>query len=426
MNASYEKAKKPIFRRWWVWLGAVVIVIGIVGGQDESQKSPANTNLVAPSSDRVPASAPSDEIAVMLSNAPELTNDEIEQKVSDLIEDSLGADEEYQDIAFEHRTVSVVVNLSNATPAPLTYGHLVDMRLSSIGEAFLSDDALDNHWDSFNITFLGIQQVTLTSDDIITNDFGGRYFKLDADHGAVNEQLLSWEKYYEIADYAELSDPASENGLEGFPVQIAGIVRESTELDSLTAVTVEDYEGHEWAFTLPAGTEVLENKDIRVFGVYQGTAAGLDDTPTIIATRYVAGNELYTPRYDGVAAPAVFDCENDGYRVNLSSRSALASSTSQPQTSQNTPIEQLPNKAVPSQPPIVVPQEPSEMTQSSQPESVRPEAVQEETAGTVYWGGTGTKIHTNPRCRTLTGTVHSGTEEQAIAAGRTEGYCKVC
>lgn len=45
---------------------------------------------------------------------------------------------------------------------------------------------------------------------------------------------------------------------------------------------------------------------------------------------------------------------------------------------------------------------------------------------TVYWGDTGTKIHTNPNCRTLKGNVNSGTEQQAISAGHNEGYCKVC
>lgn len=57
---------------------------------------------------------------------------------------------------------------------------------------------------------------------------------------------------------------------------------------------------------------------------------------------------------------------------------------------------------------------------SSAPESSK------STERIVYWGDTGTKIHTNPNCRTLKNNVNSGTEAEAIAAGHTEGYCKVC
>lgn len=44
----------------------------------------------------------------------------------------------------------------------------------------------------------------------------------------------------------------------------------------------------------------------------------------------------------------------------------------------------------------------------------------------VYWGDTGTKIHSSSSCRTIKGDVNSGTEADAVAAGRTDGYCKVC
>lgn len=44
----------------------------------------------------------------------------------------------------------------------------------------------------------------------------------------------------------------------------------------------------------------------------------------------------------------------------------------------------------------------------------------------IYWADTGTKIHASPSCRTIKGNINSGTEADAISAGRTEGYCKVC
>ncbi|MCL2071479.1 MAG: hypothetical protein FWH07_04495 [Oscillospiraceae bacterium] len=79
-------------------------------------------------------------------------------------------------------------------------------------------------------------------------------------------------------------------------------------------------------------------------------------------------------------------------------------------------------------PPIeVIEPYPVEQPPVEQPPIERPwEEQAQAQAGVVYWGETGTKIHKYSGCRTLGEFYYSGTEEEAIAAGRTEGYCKVC
>jgi hypothetical protein len=45
---------------------------------------------------------------------------------------------------------------------------------------------------------------------------------------------------------------------------------------------------------------------------------------------------------------------------------------------------------------------------------------------TVFWGHSGDKVHLNPNCITIRNGVFSGTLEEAVKAGHTEGWCQVC
>jgi hypothetical protein len=76
------------------------------------------------------------------------------------------------------------------------------------------------------------------------------------------------------------------------------------------------------------------------------------------------------------------------------------------------------------QPPTTQPPATQPTTQpTTQPSTTPPEAVGK---FVIFWGNTGDKLHIDPTCRTIKNGVLSGSYEQAIAAGHTEGWCKIC
>ena len=49
-----EKAKKPIFKRWWFWAIVVVFVIGVIGGGGKRDVQPSETANKAPLTETTP------------------------------------------------------------------------------------------------------------------------------------------------------------------------------------------------------------------------------------------------------------------------------------------------------------------------------------------------------------------------------------
>ena len=82
-------------------------------------------------------------------------------------------------VVLEKRELRVTVDLSKANPAPLTIEDLAISRTSSITDAILEITNYDDQWDKITIDFVDIGKITNNKDDVIENEFGGRYFPFE-------------------------------------------------------------------------------------------------------------------------------------------------------------------------------------------------------------------------------------------------------
>lgn len=117
--------------------------------------------------------------------------------VEEAIQGAVGSDEYITDVALTGGTLTVSVDLSKADTTILPLEDLAVSRASSITDDFLELEEYDNLWNKIVIDFGDIGSVSRTSNDIIENEYGMRYFEiyeLDSnfsDHESSTEEITT-------------------------------------------------------------------------------------------------------------------------------------------------------------------------------------------------------------------------------------------
>lgn len=98
--------------------------------------------------------------------------------VEEAIQGAVGSDEYITDVALTGGTLTVSVDLSKADTTILPLEDLAVSRASSITDDFLELEEYDDLWNKIVIDFGDIGSVSRTSNDIIENEYGMRYFEI--------------------------------------------------------------------------------------------------------------------------------------------------------------------------------------------------------------------------------------------------------
>lgn len=145
-KASKNIVKKPIYKRWWFWALLVVILAAIFGNRDSA-------------------------------TTQEITSDEFISEVKEVLPGAIGSENEsITDVELKNGDLHIIVDLSNANPAPLTIEDLAISRTGSITDAILRLSNYDSQWETITVDFGNIGKIVCDKDSIQENEVGGRYF----------------------------------------------------------------------------------------------------------------------------------------------------------------------------------------------------------------------------------------------------------
>lgn len=103
---------------------------------------------------------------------------DIPKQIKELIEGSIGENEKINNVTIENGNLFISVELSD--PAPFTMADLASSRTSSITDAILDNEDLDQYWETITLDFGETGSKTFTKSDIVTDDsLNIRYFEVD-------------------------------------------------------------------------------------------------------------------------------------------------------------------------------------------------------------------------------------------------------
>ncbi len=95
--------------------------------------------------------------------------------LKDALAGAVGEGESIADVVLSNGDLRVVVDMSNADPAPLTLADLAWSRAGSITDAILEFEEYDVLWETVTLDFGEAGKVTCSISDVASNEYG-RYF----------------------------------------------------------------------------------------------------------------------------------------------------------------------------------------------------------------------------------------------------------
>lgn len=98
------------------------------------------------------------------------------QTIWAMIIGSIGEDDQIQEVSLNDGTLTIKVTWPDNAPSPLTNGMYAQTRASSITDAILDYEELDDLWTSLHLVFPGAE-ATFTP-DMVQDDGYGRYIDL--------------------------------------------------------------------------------------------------------------------------------------------------------------------------------------------------------------------------------------------------------
>lgn len=156
-KASSISKKKLLYIALVILL--VIVMIGVISSL--TGKKPANDVGKVETVEAVNASTPEPDFVGVISQA---------------IQGAVGEGEAITDVSLTNRDLCVVVDMSNADPAPFTIEELAVNRMGSITDEILNYKEYDALWDTITIDFGNIGKVVSKKEDIEENEYGMRYF----------------------------------------------------------------------------------------------------------------------------------------------------------------------------------------------------------------------------------------------------------
>ena len=94
------------------------------------------------------------------------------EEAKTVTQDSIGENEQITNIEYNNRDLRVYVDLSQATPDPLTYEDLAISRTSSITDQLLTLKGYLNLWDTITVDFGDIGYIKNPKQNIESNGYG--------------------------------------------------------------------------------------------------------------------------------------------------------------------------------------------------------------------------------------------------------------
>lgn len=98
--------------------------------------------------------------------------------VEEAIQGAVGSDEYITDVVLTDDTLTISVDLSKADVTIVPLEDLAVSRASSITDSFLELEQYDDLWNKIVIDFGNVGLVSRTSNDIVENEYGMRYFEI--------------------------------------------------------------------------------------------------------------------------------------------------------------------------------------------------------------------------------------------------------
>ena len=163
-----DKPRKSIFKRWWFWLLVAAVLIGAFGSGDKSGSGPAATTAPTAAPLEAPAGTPEPDIAAY---------------VTGLVDGNLAADgsETVESVNLADSKLSIMLSVSETDTGVLSGTDYAADVVSRVGEKVLSDELLDDLWETLYIKVGGNgPDCYLGKKSIVKNEYGGRYFDPDA------------------------------------------------------------------------------------------------------------------------------------------------------------------------------------------------------------------------------------------------------
>lgn len=113
-------------------------------------------------------------------NAEENGEDDLVSAVTEIIDGSVGEDEQITSVVLDGKNLIVTVDLSGSTiPDPLSARDVALMRISSITDNILElDDTYYNAWDTITLDF-GAEGTAVLDKSMIKNEGYGSFFSFD-------------------------------------------------------------------------------------------------------------------------------------------------------------------------------------------------------------------------------------------------------
>ena len=93
-------------------------------------------------------------------------------EVKAAIDGAIGEGEAISDVVLNNNDLCVVVDFTNADPAPLTLGDLAWSRASSITDAILTFAEYDELWETITIDFGETGKVVCNKSDVVSTEYG--------------------------------------------------------------------------------------------------------------------------------------------------------------------------------------------------------------------------------------------------------------
>lgn len=190
-----SRPKKSIFKRWWFWLLVAVVLIGAFGSGNKSGSGPAATTTPAATQPQEEQTTATEATAEPTAEPTEVPMDapmeesratpepDISAHVTGLVDANLAADgsETVKSVDLTNGKLSIALSVSETDTGILSDTDYAADVVSRVGEKVLSDELLDDLWETLYIK-VGDNgpDCYLGKKNIVKNEYGGRYFDPDA------------------------------------------------------------------------------------------------------------------------------------------------------------------------------------------------------------------------------------------------------
>lgn len=183
-EVAKEKVKKPFYKKWWVWLLAVVIIGGIASGGGEDAAEPASSEP----KEEAKKEAPKEE-------APKAEEKKEEAKVA-----GIGEVMQVGDVAFTASGTSTAANVGGE------YGQkaqgtflIVDVTVKNEGKEAITTDS-----SFFKLKANDAEYEANATADIYVNEAGGGFFLKEINPGIENKGKIVFDVPAEVASAKDL------------------------------------------------------------------------------------------------------------------------------------------------------------------------------------------------------------------------------